>query len=112
MRLKQFLQEKLNLPHGELVWVSPDKFGKTVVDNKRLRTEIDNLKSQIKTNKWVVPISATPKGFIVDGFHRLVALKEMGFKKIPVWVGEQKGAAGILKNPYPGLSIKLREFPK
>jgi len=39
--------------------------------------------------------------------HRYKALMDLGVIDIPVYVGEQWGASGRLKKPYPGIAISV-----
>ncbi len=107
MRFKEYINEKFKKSE-DVQWVDEKILGKAVADNPRLRKEIDDLKNQIKTNQWILPLAVTTEGFIVDGFHRLVALRELGYKKIPIWVGTQYHGAGRLRDSYPGLTISLK----
>lgn len=96
-------------PVGKLIHVKPGELGDVQL---RPGKDVEDLKSQMTENGWVVPISITADGFIVDGAHRYLALTELGFTEIPAYVGEQMGGAGRLKNVYPGLPIRLNTLKR
>lgn len=112
-RIKQIIRECLNEEkslffggeetyiENELTYVKPKELGSGINLNKNVL----NLMNQIKTNGWVMPISITQDGFIVDGEHRYKALMELGVQNIPVYVGKQLGSSGRLENTYNGLPI-------
>lgn len=87
-----------------LTTVKPGELGKVTL---RPGTDVEDLKAEILKSGWLVPISITDDGFIVDGVHRYLAMTELGFQEIPVYVGKQMGAAGRLESPYSGLPIQL-----
>ena len=68
---------------------------------------VEAIKKEILETHKVTTISVTKDGFIVDGEHRYKALIELGVEDIPVYVGEQMGASGRLKEPYPGLQVDI-----
>jgi hypothetical protein len=88
---------------GELTYVKPKELGEGI----KLDQDVLNLIDKIKTNGWVVPISITENGFIVDGEHRYKALMELGIEDIPVYVGKQLGSSGRLEKVYDGLPIRI-----
>jgi hypothetical protein len=88
---------------GELSYVKPKELG----DGIDLDKDVLSLIDKIKTNGWVVPISITKTGFIVDGEHRYKALMELGAENIPVYIGKQLGSSGRLEKVYDGLPIRI-----
>lgn len=72
----------------------------------------DKLANEIKTSGKIKPLSVTTEGDIVDGFHRLNALKKLGVENVPVFVGKQLGASGRLENEYQGLNLDVKDFYK
>jgi len=100
---KQFINENKMYNEGELTFVKPYELGKPIELDSDVLTLID----EIKTNKWVVPISITKDGRIVDGQHRYSALIELGVNKIPVYIGKQLGSSGRLEKVYDGLPIPI-----
>jgi ParB-like chromosome segregation protein Spo0J len=88
--------------------VKPFDLGKGIkTDNN-----VIDLINKIKENGWVVPISITSDGFIVDGEHRYKALMELGVDKIPAYVGKQLGSSGRLEQTYQGLPIDIKNLHK
>ena len=68
---------------------------------------VEKHKQKILSTRKVMPLEITENGFIVDGEHRYKALMDLGVIDIPVYVGEQWGASGRLKKPYPGIAISV-----
>lgn len=92
--------------------IKPGDLG-TVPDSDirpRVREKVDKIKKELIAKGKLVPISVDHDGHIVDGFHRYVALTELGVKNIPIWVGEQMGDAGRLKKVWPGIMLDI-EIP-
>lgn len=107
----QFLNENKSVFAGgdkvyvedELTYVKPKELGSGI----DLDDDVLSLMEKIKKNKWVVPISITKNGFIVDGEHRYKALMELGVDRIPVYVGKQLYSSGRLEHTYNGLPIPI-----
>lgn len=72
--------------------------------------KVAKLANDIKTSGKITPIAATEDGFVVDGYHRVEALKKLGVDNVPVHVGEQMGSAGRLKNSYQGMDHDLKNL--
>jgi hypothetical protein len=100
------LNENKKYYEGELTFVKPLELGKGI----KIDHNVLSLINKIKENNWVVPISITSDGFIVDGEHRYKALMELGVDKIPVYVGKQLGSSGRLEQTYQGLPIKINDL--
>ena len=100
------LKENKKYREGKLTYVKPLELGRGIkIDNNVL-----SLINKIKENGWVVPISITSVGFIVDGEHRYKALMELNVDKIPAYVGKQLGSSGRLEQTYQGLPIKINDL--
>lgn len=100
------LNENKKYYEGELTFVKPLELGKGI----KIDHNVLSLINKIKENNWVVPISITSDGFIVDGEHRYKALMELGVDKIPVYTGKQLGSSGRLEQTYSGLPIKINDL--
>ena len=99
----QFINENKTYNEDELTFVKPYELGEPI----EIDDDVLKLIDKIKTNKYVVPISITKDGFIIDGQHRYSALIELGINKIPVYVGKQLGSSGRLERVYDGLPISI-----
>ena len=79
--------------------------------SKQARENIDKIKKDILTKGQEYPIAITPEGNLVDGYHRYVAMKELGVEKIPVYVGKQAGNSGTLEGGMQSLKVPIK-LPK
>lgn len=86
-----------------LTTVKSGDLGTGIKSNKA----VEEYKKAILETKKVMPISISKDGFIVDGEHRYKALMELGVTDIPVFVGEQLGSSGKLKEGYSGISVDI-----
>jgi len=100
------LNESKKYHKDKLTYVKPLELGKGIKTDHNVLSLIN----KIKENGWVVPISITSDGFIVDGEHRYKALMELGVDKIPVYTGKQLGSSGRLEQTYSGLPIKINDL--
>jgi len=62
------------------------------------RVKIDNIKTDIKRSGKILPLVYTevdndgkPSKMVVDGHHRLEALKELGYKEVPIVLQDERG---------------------
>jgi hypothetical protein len=100
------LTENKRYIEGKLIYVKPLELGLGI----KINHNVLSLINKIKENGWVVPISITSDGFIVDGEHRYKALMELGVDKIPAYVGKQMGSSGRLEQTYQGLPIGIKNL--
>lgn len=62
------------------------------------RSKVDKIKEDIKSSQRVYPLvyaevdhDGNPSKMVVDGHHRYQALKELGFKSVPVVMQDERG---------------------
>jgi hypothetical protein len=55
------------------------------MDDKNEASRVDNLAEQIKNNGWVSRIIVDDQGNVIEGQHRLEALRKLGVKNVPVF---------------------------
>lgn len=71
----------------------PNPYNRTLDRNK-----VDKIKQDIKTSGKIKPLVYTeidhdgkPGKMVTDGHHRFVALKELGYEKVPVIMSDERG---------------------
>lgn len=103
-------EELLKGKEGQMVKVPIDLLHKGKPVSGKVEERVAKLADDIRKSGSITPLSVTDDGFVVDGFHRLEALKKLGVSEVPVYVGKQSGSSGRLEGGMPFMNQNLTDF--
>jgi hypothetical protein len=91
--LQEITKHRYASPHAEIVTASAslvDRLLSMNTDNRIIRTSVvDAYASEIKINRWVLTnqgIGVSDSGVLIDGQHRLLALKKCGYPPVKLLI--------------------------